>query len=159
MKKSLGFMAALLLFAAIAAPNASADSLDPCKPATKPGGTFVLGTPGKHLTDSADLGLLCSYPGTLTFKVSGDAIFVPLEFTVDVKGPGSFPIEGPVPEAAATFTWSVTYTPKGGKPSDAVFEKQVVTTPEPGTGTLVLLGVVFLLVTWKRCALGLTPTR
>lgn len=92
--------------AAIAAPNASVDSMDPCTPTTKPGGTFVLGTPGKHLTDSADLGLLCSYPGTLTFKVSRDAIFVPLEFTVDPKGPGAFPIGGPVPEAAATFTWS-----------------------------------------------------
>jgi hypothetical protein len=44
------------------------------------------------LTDSASLGQLCSYPGTLTFKVSGDAIFVPMGFTVDVTGPGNYPV-------------------------------------------------------------------
>jgi hypothetical protein len=158
MKKLLGFMPALLLFAAIGAPNASADSIDPCTPTTTPGKPFVLGT-GKHLTDSASLGQLCSYPGTLTFKVSGDAIFVPKEITVDVKGPGNYPVEGPIPEVAATFTWSVVYTPKNGKASDAVFEKQVVTSPEPGTGALMLLGIVIALAIWKRCASGLTLSR
>ena len=33
-----------------------------------------------------------------------------------------------------------------------VFEKQVVTTPEPGPGALILPGIAFLLVTW-----GLRP--
>ena len=44
-------------------------------------------------------------------------------------------------------------------PSAAVFEKQVVTTLEPGTRALMLPGIVFLLVTWNRCASGLTLTR
>jgi hypothetical protein len=158
MKNLLEFLPALLLFAAIAAPNASADSIDPCTPTTTPGKPFVLGS-GEHLTDSASLGQLCSYPGKLTFKVSGDAIFVPKEITKDVTGPGNYSVEGPIPEVAATFTWSVVYTPKNGKASDPVFEKQVVTSPEPGTGAFLLLGVAFLLATWKRCASGLTLTR
>jgi len=151
-----------LLLVAISAPNASADSADPCKPTTTPGKPFVVGTPGKKLTDSADLGQTCSYPGTLTFKVSGDAIFVPVGFTVDVKGPGTYSVtDGPVPEVAATFTWAVTYTPDStGRPSDTVFEKQVVTktTPEPGTVVLVLSGIILVLV-WKRCASGLILAR
>jgi hypothetical protein len=38
------------------------------------------------------------------------------------------------------------------------FEKQVVTTPEPGIAALMLAGIGFLLVMRKRCASGLTPT-
>jgi hypothetical protein len=37
-------------------------------------------------------------------------------------------------------------TPQRGIPSAAVSEKQVVTTPEPGTRALVLPGIVFLTV-------------
>jgi hypothetical protein len=163
MRKFLWIIPTLLV--AIGAPYASADSIDPPCFTTTPGKPLVLGS-GQKLTDSATLGQLCGYPGTLTFKVSGDAIFVPMEFTVDVKGvgqpgggPGKYPVEGPVPEAAATFTWSVTYTPQGGKPSDPVFEKQVVEkkarpTPEPGTLALMLLGVGVLLVTRKGLGQG-----
>jgi hypothetical protein len=164
MRKTLWIIPTLLVI--IGAPHARADSIDPPCFTTKPGEPFVLGTPGKKLTDSATLGQLCGYPGTLIFKVSGDAIFVPKEIKVDVKGvgqpgggPGTYSVEGPVPEVADTFTWSVTYTPQGGKPSDPVFEKQVVTkkarpTPEPGTLALMLLGVGVLLVTRKGLGKG-----
>jgi hypothetical protein len=159
MRKSLWIIPTLLV--AIGAPYASADSIDPPCFTTTPGKTLVLGS-GDKLTDSATLGQLCGYPGTLTFKVSGDAIFG-TEIKVDVKGvgqpgggPGTYSVEGPVPEVADTFTWSVTYTPNNtGKPSDAVFEKQVVKkkaspTPEPGTLALMLLGVGVLLVMRKH---------
>lgn len=73
-----------------------------------------------------------------------------MEFTVDVTGPGNYPVEGPVPEAAATFTWSVTYTPTNGKPSDPVFQKQVVTSPESGTDAFTLLGIGLVLAMRKR---------
>lgn len=72
MRKILWIIA--VLFVAISAPNAVADPIDPCISKATPGKTFVLGTPDQHLTNSATLGQLCSYPGTLTFKVSGDAI-------------------------------------------------------------------------------------
>jgi len=74
-------------------------------------------------------------------------------------GPGTYSVEGPVPEVADTFTWSVVYTPKNGKASDPAFEKQVVKkkarpTPEPGTLALMLLGVGLLLVTRKHLGQG-----
>ena len=55
--------------------------------------------------------------------------------------------------AASRIPWAAEFT------SAAVFEKQVVTTLEPGTRALMLPGIVFLLVTWNRCASGLTLTR
>ena len=80
-----------------------------------------------------------------------------MEFTVDVTGPGNYPVEGPVPEAAATFTWSVTYTPTNGKPSDPVFQKQFVTSPESGTDAFTLLGIGLVLAMRKRQCGGGCP--
>jgi hypothetical protein len=162
MRRPLWIIPSLILFAAVGAPNASADSMDPCIPTTKTGGTIVLGTPTttKPLTDSATLGLLCSYPGTLTFTLMGGDIFVPMTFTFvgSVTGPGTFPITGPIPDVAATYTWFATYTDNAGKSFKSDFEKQVVTTPEPSIGALMLAGIGFLLVMRKRCASGLKRT-
>jgi hypothetical protein len=153
-------------FAAIAAPQRQCGLDGSLYTNNKAGRYLRPGNPRQtldRLGRSAGPGLLCSYPGTLTFKLSGDAIFVPLEFTVDVKGPGkgpgSFHIGGPDPEAAATFTGSVTYTPKGGKLSAAVSEKQVVTTPEPGTRALMLPRIAFLAGKVESLRLELTLTR
>ena len=143
-------MVASLAFLAVPLLTGADPLTDPCVPTTKTGGTLVLGD-GKALSDTVELGRLCSFPGTLTFKVSGDAIFVPKEFTQNITEMGSFSQTGPVPPDAGTFTWIVTYTPKNGTPSTPVSEKQDVTkTPEPSTSTLMLLGIVFLLVMWKR---------
>jgi hypothetical protein len=53
----------------------------------------------------------------------------------------------------------VTFAPNPGFPAvDKATEIQVVTTPEPDIGALMLAGIGFLLVMRKRCASGLTPT-
>jgi hypothetical protein len=165
MRKSLWIIS--VLFAAIVVPYANADPVDLCTFTTTAGEPFVLGTPGKSLTDSATLGRLCSFPGTLTFTVMGQDIFVPQTFQFDgkdsVTAMGTFPITGPVPDVAGEYKWFATYTPKGGKPIKSDFETQVVkkklATPEPGTLALMLLGVGVLLVTPKRIGQGRPPKR
>jgi hypothetical protein len=156
MRKSLWIIPVLLV--AIGAPNASADPVNLCAFTTTLGGDVVLGT-NKPLTDSATLGRLCSYPGTLTFTlidVFGKATSFQFGDVNSVTAMGTFPITGPIPDVAGTYKWIATYTPQKGEPVKSGFEKQVVT-PEPATGALILVGIGFLLVMRKRCASGLTP--
>ena len=147
-----------VLLVAIGAPNASADPVNLCSLTTTPGGTLVLGT-NKPLTDSATLGRLCSYPGTLTFTlidVFGKATSFQSGDINSITAMGTFPITGPIPDAAGTYKWIATYTPEKGEAVKSGFEKQVVT-PEPATDALILVGLGFLLAMRKRCASGLTP--
>ena len=85
MRKSLWIIP--VLFAAIVAPNASADSMAGCEPTTKTGGTLVLGDK-KPLSDEATLGSFCPFKGTLTFTVMGPSILVPMEikFLILLRG-------------------------------------------------------------------------
>jgi hypothetical protein len=156
MRKFLWIIPVLLV--AIGAPIASADPVNLCTFTTTPGGALVLGTK-QPLSDSATLGRLCSYPGTLTFTlidVFGKA--TPFQFgeVNSVTAMGTFPITGPIPDVAGTYKWIATYTPKNGEPVKSDIEKQVVT-PEPATDALILVGIGFLLVMRKRCAPSLTP--
>ena len=161
MRKSLWIIPVLLV--AIGAPIASADPVNLCTFTTTPGGDLVLGT-NKPLTDSATLGRLCSYPGTLTFTlidVFGKATSFQFGDVNSVTAMGTFPITGPIPDVAGTYKWIATYTPKNGGPFKSKAEiqevKKKLAVPEPATDALMLAGIGFLLVMRKRCASGLTP--
>ena len=173
MRKTLWIIPSLILFAAIAAPNASADSMAGCEPTTKTGGTLVLGDK-KPLTDEATLGSLCPFKGTLTFTVMGPDIFEPMKIPLldpttgkpaIIDGPGTFSVKGPIPDVTGEFKWFAIYTPtdpKNGGPFKSKAEiqevKKKLAVPEPAPDALMLAGIGFLLVMRKRCASGLTPT-
>ena len=53
-------------------------------------------------------------------------------------------IEAAFKSCSLDYTWFATYTDKAGKSFKSDFEKQVVTTPEPGIGALMLAGIGFL---------------
>jgi hypothetical protein len=158
-----------LLFAAIVAPKASADSMVGCEPTTKTGGTLVLGDKNP-LTDEAELGSFCPFKGTLTFTVMGPDIFEPKKIPfldpatgkpAIIDGPGKFSVKGPIPDVTGEFKWFAIYTPldpKDGGPFKSKAEiqevKRKLAVPEPGTGALMLLGVGVLLVTRKRIGQG-----
>jgi hypothetical protein len=154
MRKSLWIIP--VLFAAIVAPNASADSMAGCEPTTKTGGTLVLGDK-KPLSDEATLGSFCPFKGTLTFTVMGPSILVPMEIKfldpttgkpAIIDGVGTFPVKGPIPDVTGEFKWFAIYTPtdpKNGGPFKSKAEiqevKKKLAVPEPATDGLMLLGI------------------
>lgn len=155
-RKALCMVPALLLFAAIAAPNARASAITAPTLSTTTGGTVALGS-GVQLTDSATLaGGVGDFPGLLFFDLL-DPSSVPVFNTIapGVIGNGIYSaLTGYTPTVVGTYTWEVTYIANIDVGPD--YETEVVTaavaSPEPGTAALMLAGIGLLLVARKRFA-------
>ncbi len=155
-RKALCIVPALLLFAAMAAPNAHASEIIAPTLTTTTGGTVALGS-GVQLTDTALLaGGEGDFPGTLGFILFDPSSSDVFNGGAVVTGNGSYsPSDGGyTPTVAGTYTWKVSYT--ANIPVGPDYEYEVVTaavaSPEPGTAALLLAGIALLLVTRKRFA-------
>jgi hypothetical protein len=155
-RKALCIVPALLLSAAIGAPNAHASEIIAPTLSTTTGGTVVLGS-SVQLTDSALLaGGVGDFPGTLSFILFDPSSADVFSSGASVTGNGSYSpgLGGYTPTVAGTYTWEVSYAANIAVGPD--YEYEVVTpavaSPEPGTAALLLAGIALLLVTRKRFA-------
>jgi hypothetical protein len=170
MRKSLWIIAVLLLFAAIGAPNARADTMDaytytiafgstiewtwttfPLAPVTGP--TTILAT------------ALASYsPAETACSVSNPFTSVTLDLGFGLQGAieTTCAIGGAVPSGSwtlAEYSTPGTYprSCSGGFGTCTLTVVQATATPEPATVGLILLGMGLVFVMRKRMAQGLPP--